>query len=566
MKNSKYILYAIIVLFSLNACNDLLDQEATLDLTEDVAIRAYTNAQGRLMNLYTCLPDGFFYLDGAMMAAASDEAEFTKEFASIQKFNTGAWNALDNPDEGAWSRNFAGIRGATLFLSQIDSIQFEYLKNDPSGQSEYIFRKERIENWKQEARFLRAFFYFELIKRYGGVPVLNTVLNLDTDFASIPRNSLADCVQYIEDECDTVIAHLPAKQTDPTMLGTATGTAAWALKSKVALFAASNLFSDPSWAGGYAHPELISIPGDRQAKWEKAAKTAWDAIQYAEKYKAALATDYAGLFKSFSDDEIILTKRYGSSNTFEKNNFPIGYDLGKSGTTPSQNLVDAYEMTTGEPFDWNNPQHAADPYTNRDPRLAQSIVVNNTPFNNRNVEIWTGGRDGKGKPEATKTGYYLNKYVDFDLDLLQGRTVIHSWIIFRLSELYLNYAEALNESDPGNADIAIYVNKIRTRPSVDMPPLPTGLTQAQMQEKIRNERRVEFAFEDQRFWDVRRWMIAESTLNVPLRGVEITKTGDNFNYKEIKNVENRVFEKKMYFYPIPQNDLQVGGWVQNPLW
>ncbi|HEX7016742.1 MAG TPA: RagB/SusD family nutrient uptake outer membrane protein, partial [Cyclobacteriaceae bacterium] len=248
-------------------------------------------------------------------------------------------------------------------------------------------------------------------------------------------------------------------------------------------------------------------------------------------------------------------------------NYPIGYDLGMSGTTPSQNLVDAYEMADGSKFDWNNPAHAAAPYENRDPRLARTVLTNNTFFKDRPVEAWTGGRDGKGTPLATRTGYYLRKYVDENLNLLQGNTSVHSWILFRLAEIYLNYAEALNEYDPGNPDIKTYVDLVRARPGVEMPPLPDGLSQAEMRDRIRNERRVELAFEGHRFWDVRRWMVASETLGSTLAGVDITKTGtDQFTYTPV-NVENRVVDPRMYLYPIPQSELLLaGGWAQNPLW
>jgi hypothetical protein len=153
-----------------------------------------------------------------------------------------------------------------------------------------------------------------------------------------------------------------------------------------------------------------------------------------------------------------------------------------------------------------------------------------------------------------------------DLNLTTGTTSVHSFIVFRLAETYLNYAEALNEVNPGHADVKIYVDKVRQRASVAMPPLPVGLSQAQTREAIRHERRVELAFEDHRYWDLKRWMIAPDVLGAPLRGVEITKNPDlTFSYQLI-TVENRVFEPKMYFYPIPQSEIFITGWKQNPLW
>ena len=142
---------------------------------------------------------------------------------------------------------------------------------------------------------------------------------------------------------------------------------------------------------------------------------------------------------------------------------------------------------------------------------------------------------------------------------------MHTWILIRLAEIYLNYAEALNECQPGHPDIKTYVDKVRQRTGVNMPPLPEGLSQSEMRDRIRHERRIELAFEDHRFWDLRRWNLGTTILNSPLKGVRITKNSDNtFGYQVIGR--NRVFEPKMYFYPI-QNDLNIGqGWVQNPLW
>jgi starch-binding outer membrane protein, SusD/RagB family len=334
------------------------------------------------------------------------------------------------------------------------------------------------------------------------------------------------------------------------------------------LYAASDLFNTPSWATGYANPALISLTGDRQARWKAAADAAKAVIDLTGT-GYTLHSNYRNLFitNSYTLGEVIFARRMGASNDFEKANYPVGYDLGQSGTTPSQNLVDAYEMKDGSKFDWNNPLHAAKPYANRDPRLNETILVNDTLFKGRKTEIWAGGKEGNGIQKATRTGYYLKKHVNENLNLLLNTTGVQSWNLFRLSEIYLNYAEALNEYSAGHADIKKYVDLVRTRTGVVMPVLPAGLSQADMRERIRNEKRIEFAFEDHRSWDVRRWMIAPQALGVPLRGVEITKNANGtFTYKPVK-VEDRVFTPKMYLYPIPQSEINTSkGLVQNPLW
>jgi hypothetical protein len=558
------LLLGVMALLILSACQDL-EREIVTTLSEKQVTESYDYTEARANSVYSELRNGFSYISGAMMASATDEAEFTLETAYVQNINTGFWNATSNPDN-VWEHYYEGIRKANQFMVSADSVDLEAYRLNPnvSSQEEYQRRLAEIENWKVEVRLLRAYFYFELVKRYGGVPILTEALTLDDNYLDFDRKPLSECIQFIITECDDAANLLPVTYPDVD-LGRVTKGTALAIKSRVLLYAASDLFNTTSWASSYANTDLISVTGDRQAKW-KAAADAAKAVIDLNAY--SLSSSYSGLFSAanYNDGEVILAVRNGDSNSFEKACAPISYQDGQSGTTPSQNMVDAYEMADGSKFDWNNAAHAADPYSNRDPRLKMSILTNNTDYKGRPVECWTDGKDGKGTVRATKTGYYMLKYVDTGLDLQQGMTSVHTWIMIRLAEVYLNYAEALNEYSPGHDDIATYVNMVRARGGVNMPALPTGLSQQEMREKIRNERMVEFAFEDHRAWDVRRWMIADQTLGVPLRGVEITKSESGFTYNPI-TVENRAFQPKMYLYPIPQSELNImKDWVQNPLW
>lgn len=560
-------------LLLMSACESL-DQEVRTNLEADQIYISYSRTKGHSVGVYTAMPLGFTRIGQAMLASASDEAEHTQETSSIQKFNAGSWGPLDNPDN-LWNDLFTGIRRANNFLAMSDSVDWgNYLKNPTATNLDiYNRRSEEIYRMKYEVRFLRAYHYFELVKRYGGVPVITKALSIYDDNSDVKRNTLAECIQFIVDECDSAATILPVTYTQNEDLGRATKGAALALKSRTLLYAASDLFNTTSWTGGYTNTELISLSGDRTASWQSAANAAKDVIDLGV---YSLAANYSQLFLTFNNPEIIFTRRGPAINSFDLANFPIGYDLGRSGTTPTQNMVDAYEVlvdaNTSVPFDWNNPVHAANPYSpagtlGRDPRLALTIVTNNSLFKDRNVEAFTGGLDGKGVPLATKTGYYLRKYVDENLNLLLDQRSVRSWHIFRLAEIYLNYAEALNEANPGHPDIKTYVDMVRGRQGVLMPPLPTGLSQDEMRERIRNERRVELAFEEHRIWDLRRWMLAPSVLGSPVKGVEITKTGtDEFAYSVV-TVENRTFQPKMYLYPIPQAEINImKNWVQNPLW
>ena len=567
----RQILYGAALLLLVNACDSILDREVVLSLTEDDVLTLYNNTQSRAVAIYNYLPSGFRCVDGAMMASASDEAEYTLETSSIQMFNVGSWNAKNNPDGGSWWNNFRGIYLVNHFLANSDNLDLEMYRLNPDdiGHEQYQNRLDNIKRWKYEVRFLRAYFYFELIKRYGGVPVITRPVEIGDSF---PRNTLDSCVNFIVKECDDIALGLPIKYTEQENLGRATRGAVLALKSRVLLYAASDLFNSPEkWASDYANKDLISVKTiDRKERWKRAADAAKDVIDLADA-GYALSNNYQGIFRSYTDTEIILARRDGASNDFEKANYPVGYDLGNSGNTPSLNLLDDYEMLDGTAFDWSNKNHAANPYKGRDPRLAFTILSNMTKFNGRPVECWTGGRDGKGVPRATKTGQYLLKYIDPELNLLEGRTSVHTWILIRLAEVYLNYIEALNEYQPAHSDIKIYYDKIRRREGIKMPVLPDGLDQDAVRQKIRHERRIELAFEDHRLWDARRWMIAadnemgKGVLNIPLRGLEILNRGGVPSYRPIE-IEKRNFEPKMYLYPIPQGDLDIAGWSQNPLW
>lgn len=573
MKKYIFIVSLILSFIVTPSCSDYLERDISTAIDEELVNTVFSYSRSRLNALYTTLPSGFFEIDGAMIASASDEAEHTSQNSMVHLFNTGSWNPFVNPDD-AWVTYYKGIRNVNLFLANVSDINLDMYRLDPRESQQMIYKQrlEEIEQWKYQARFLRAFYYFELIKRYGGVPLIENAFEWGNDITNVKRNSLSDCVNYIIAECDAVASKLYVVQPSAE-LGRVTKGAALALKAKVLLYAASDLWNTPSWAANYANPELISLPaGDRAARWKAAADAAKDVIDLpGTGYK--LANDYRNLFlrgDSYQNPEHILVRRGGTSNSFEVANYPIGFDRGQSGTTPSQNLVDAYEVIEdgrAVPFDWDNPKHAESPYSNRDPRLNMSIITNNSVFKGRNVEIWRGGRDGKPIPLSSRTGYYLKKYVDENIDLLTNTVSVHSWSLIRLADVYLWYAEALNEYDPSHPDIKGYVDRVRQRQGVNMPALPSGLTQEQMRSAIRHERFVELAFEGHRFWDARRWMIASTVFNSPLYGVEITKMPSGiFDYSPIK-VEDRSFEPKMYFYPIPQQELlKMPEWNQNPLW
>ena len=552
-----YISAAISIAFTLSSCNGFLDREEDSFIDKTATFDSYNRTKQYLTYAYSLLPEGLNrFSREALLASATDDAEFAIESADIQQFNNGSWNALNNPD-GMWNRYFSGISKCCTLLENTDHVNLDISRLDPGKQVEYANSLKDIRMWRAEARFLRAYFHFELLKRYGPIPIVTSTLSINENYENTPRPTMKEIVDFIAKECDIAADTLeltPWRNVNDAF-GRATKGAALALKSRLLLYAASPLYVD------FGDTNETNKPTD-VALWKlaaNAAKAVIDLNQY------ELASSYADLFKNdFQNKEYIFVRRYAANSDFEKSNFPVSFG-GKGGTNPSQNLVDDYEMLDGTPFDWNDPAKAAQPFANRDARLGATILMNMAPFKGKKVATYPEGADASPNPNATKTGYYLRKFLNEDVNIQTGGSSSgHVVPLFRLAEIYLNYAEALNECDPTNPDIALYLNKVRNRASL---PNVSALSQEQMRAVIQHERRVELAFEEHRSWDVRRWKIASSTLGAPLMGVQIErKPLGGYTYMPVK-VEQRVFQPKMYWYPIPQSEvLKLKQWKQNNGW
>lgn len=552
-----YISAAISIAFTLSSCNGFLDREEDSFIDKTATFDSYNRTKQYLTYAYTLLPDGVNrFSREAMLASATDDAEFAIESAEIQQFNNGSWNALNNPDD-VWNRYFSGISKCCTLLENTNHVNLDISRLDPDKQVEYANSLKDIRMWRAEARFLRAYFHFELLKRYGPIPIVTSTLSINGNYENTPRPTMKEVVDFIAKECDIAADTLeltPWRNVNDAF-GRATKGAALALKSRLLLYAASPLYVD------FGDTNEANKPTD-VALWKlaaNAAKAVIDLNQY------ELASSYGDLFKNdFQNKEYIFVRRYAANSDFEKSNFPVSFG-GKGGTNPSQNLVDDYEMLDGTPFDWNDPAKAAQPFENRDARLGATILMNMAPFKGKKVATYPEGADASPNPNATKTGYYLRKFLNEDVNIQTGGSSSgHVVPLFRLAEIYLNYAEALNECDPTNPDIALYLNKVRNRASL---PNVSALSQEQMRAVIQHERRVELAFEEHRSWDVRRWKIASSTLGAPLMGVQIErKPLGGYTYMPVK-VEQRVFQPKMYWYPIPQSEvLKLKQWKQNNGW
>lgn len=561
--NTKFFRYVFVSMavgsaFTLCSCNDFLDREEDSFIDKTATFDSYNRTKQYLTYAYSLLPEGLNrFSGGALLGAATDDACFAIESSNIQQFNNGSWNALSNPDN-VWDRYFAGIAKCCTLLENSNHINLDISRLDPAKRVEYENNLKDIRMWRAEAHFLRAYFNFELLKRYGPIPIIKSTLDINKDYSDTPRPTMKEVVEFIANDCDMAADSLeltPWRNMNDAF-GRATKGVALALKSRLLLYAASPLYVD------FGDIDEANKPSD--ATLWKAAADAAKAVIDLNQYE--LAPAYDDLFKNdFQNKEYIFVRRYPSNSDFEKSNFPVSYG-GKGGTNPSQNLIDDYEMLDGTAFDWNDPVKAAHPFENRDERLLATVLMNGVLFKGKRVATYPGGADATPNPNATKTGYYLRKFLNENVNIQTGGgSDGHVVPLFRLAEIYLNYAEALNEYDPTNPDIAVYLNKIRER--VSLPDVPSGLTQEQMRTLIHHERRVELAFEEHRFWDVRRWKVASSTLGAPVKGVKITQDdAGNFTYSPVQ-VEQRVFQPKMYWYPIPQSEvLKLHHWEQNKGW
>nr|WP_295922820.1 RagB/SusD family nutrient uptake outer membrane protein [uncultured Dyadobacter sp.] len=471
--------------------------------------------------------------EDAWMSSVTDESicNFDNDTYFVQQGNAA-------PDRtgwisNTWTRSYRSIRECNYGLANLDKVPMS-----ESGRRKL----------KAELRFIRAYRYHDLIRNFGGIPVMgDKVYTLeDRDYTELyQRKSIDESLAYAITELDAAAAGLAGTTVVP---GRGSEYAALALKARLLLYAASPLYSNDQ---------------NDPAKWQKAA----DAAKVVMDKKAfSLYSDYRKLFITNNTQEDIFIRLYSPTNehtNLELVNGPNGYG-GWAGNTPMQNLVDDYEMMDGtkitDPASGYNPR---DPYKNRDPRLTMSVLYNGSPYRERKVETFVpGGQDSKDGNEnwnTTKTGYYVYKFINDQNPIRNAnQTATQPWKYIRYGEILLNYAEARNEAAGPDASVYEAVNALRKR--AGMPDLPKGLTQATMRDRIRNERRVELAFEEHRFFDVRRWKIANVTENVPAYGVRPEKKPDgSIEYVRIIALDGRKFQEKNYWQPIPQSEIQASG-------
>lgn len=574
----------VLGLLSAGACNSFESEPLNWNTEADV-----TNPQDSLANnmkylfnaVYNSLPSLHNRLNDSYLDAATDDGVATRDKGgdgSLENYRNGRVSAdnIASLDGSAWSSFYKGIRRANLFLEKIEGY--------PSSTQ---LPKEEIVRMKAETRALRAYFYFELMKRWGGVPLVgDEVFDYDDNW-NIPRSSIADCAKYIMDEISPESPSscykdlYDAMSLPPTGLESSVGRinkgAVLALISRLKLYLASPLYNETN---------------DRD-KWQAAADAAkavmdlnvYELYTKPVKKENPVFLELFGLKEAFPNKEAIMIKEAAAGTSVESNNSPCGYQRNKSRgyTSPSQNLVDAFPMLDGKEIGDPTSKYAYDPqnpYENRDPRLTYTIFYNGSKWLQRGVQTFNGGLDRSNKPGliTTQTGYYLRKFLGLNEEKADNagyNSVSHHYQIIRYAEILLNYAEALNEvdKDANAAEIEDCLIRLRKRAGIEPGEdnrygLPAAYTRDEMRRIIRNERRIELAFEEHRFWDIRRWKIAEEVMNRPVRGVEIIREADGtlrYNYVDVR--PSTFDATKMYWYPIPRGEMQGNPELtQNPGW
>ena len=616
-KNLKNIALILLTGFVVLSCKkSFLDTKPLSEVDSELAWADAPLAEAFVNGIYNGLGAGGF--DEQMLASLTDEAIFTHANRGINIVNEGTLN----PSNLGWTNGtyryedmYRRIRPANVAIERLRTATF-------TDQA----LKDRL---KGEAHFLRAYFYHQLVRYYGGVPLVTRTYALGEDFA-LERSSFENCVNQIVKDCDTAILLLTGK----TMAkGRANKNAALALQSRILLYAASDLHDIPTAKANsaviaaFSKPELLGYTsGDRLARWQKAkvaAKAVMDAagggyklnlsapvtlVEGQTNYKSiAMGGKSKAPGMDASAESEILFGRYLTPNQSEGaqqhglRQGPNGYH-NWAGNTPIQQLVDDYEMMDGTKFDWTNPVEKAAPYVNRDPRFYASILYDGAPWKPRdkisgNVDpanqIQTGsyqvgsgfisGLDTRQSSienwNGCWTGYYFSKFIDPDPNIVDNNSrQFITWPFFRYTEAVFNYIEACIELGE-EVEARAWLNKIRFR--AGMPPVSESGNA--LKQRYRNERRIEMAFEEQRYHDARRWMIAPTTLGrktiyigvtgtlkpgatapVPYRHDETLYT---YTYVPVvdNSLENRQWLDKMYFLPINKDEVNKNSkLIQNP--
>ena len=543
------ILSLAAISFIMASCGDKMDYKEYSVYDEDYVKKTFARSAGLVTSIYNDLDYDFGNYNGALLASATDEAVYSHAGNAIETFYNGGWSATNNNDASLWTKCWRGISYANLYLDTFKDEKFEEYLMD----LDYKQELHQYQNLQYEARFLRAYYYFLLVRSFGGVPLITKSMDANETNSQL-RATSDEIFEFINSECEAIkdtivkdysnLGNMQLKSKNET--GRANNLAVLALKARAALYYASPLFNTSN---------------DKE-RWHQAALANKELIDACKDRGMKLTADYGSLFQKDNwknSEECIFVRRIvAKSNSFEKYNFPIGLENAGGGNCPTHNLVEAYE--------------------DGDIRLAATVAMNGEQWPNNILETYVGGANGQPIAYATPTGYYLKKYVNKSLTIgaSNATTEQHHWVTFRLGEFYLNYAEAmLNYTGSGyetaqglNMTAAAALNVVRSRAKLNA--ISTGLSADQFAERLENERFVELAFEGHRFYDLRRWKKAGEAKYRTIKSVEIIKNADDTFTETVKTDDSTrsYWDDKMLLFPIAQSEiLKSGGQLsQNPRW
>ena len=547
-------------MMALDSCSDKMNYNEYNVYDKSYIDEMFGRVGGIMTKIYNDLDYDFGNYSGAMLSSATDESVYSHPGNTIEDFYNGAWSPTD-PMNSVWSTAWDGISYCNLFLDKFTGLTF----SDYVLDLHYSEEMKQYNNYTYEARWARAYFYFELVRQYKNIPL--KIHDMTADEANkLPQVSSDSIFDFIDSECAAIQDSIIEDYTTvgyPTKseTGRANKLAVMALRARAALYHASPLFN----------------PDNNKSLWLEAAKRSNELIQEATTEGKSLCSNYQKMFvsDSWSDanaqKEIIFGRRTAASNSFEKYNYPIGLENAGGGNCPTQNFVDAFEMKNGKAIGEDgsgyDPQN---PYANRDSRLALIVAHNGDVWPSDTLKTYIGGANSESVTYGTPTSYYLKKYINQStiIKSSNSNSFYHIWITFRLGEFYLDYAEAvLNYTGDGytkpagmSMTAADAINKIRNR--AGQPNIATGLSFSEFKKKYENERFVELAFEGHRFFDLRRWKEAPDYLTT-IRKMTIVKNNDGTYTYTPNTLETRKWKDAWYLFPFPQKDVLDCGYTQN---
>ncbi|MDD3322629.1 MAG: RagB/SusD family nutrient uptake outer membrane protein [Paludibacter sp.] len=629
MKRIKYILICVLGLQLLNSC-DYLDKEPDTELTLQLVFQDKTRIESWLANAYSAIPDPYWgytnYLGWEILGDDVTPSERWRQWDwAVIPYILGEWTPSSNWAGNYWSILPQRIREASIFMQNIHALPDQGISSQ-----EVIYMKA-------ECRFLIAYYYYLLANTYGAIPfkpdyIAPADFNL-TDLM-VGQSPYNDVINWVDKELLDVAKILPSKYSEARKYGRATSIMCLAVRARMLLFAASPLvngnldYADFKDRNG---KNLFSTAEDK-TKWAYAANACKELIDFAEAdgHELYVERNAAGTIDPFMSYQNLLLKRYDENNSeilfarpnsnyveYERHATPNGSG-GNGGLGVTQSLVDAFFMKNGlapitgynadglpiintesgyveTGFSTSNENRDStvwdeninggsitksgtyNMYCNREPRFYVSVNFNNAYFTaeKRQFNFFNGAADNTHTHDAPQNGYLVRKKVSPKTNVKEGNYEYRPGIVYRLGEVYLNYVEALNESDPGNPDILTYLNKIRERAGIRL--YSTGATnvsfihvdlsdQDMMRKLIRAERRVELNCEGTRYDDLRRWKEAETVLNGNFYGMNFSgKDKASFYVRTV--YQQRIYKKAYYWFPIHQSEIDKNQkLVQNPNW